>query len=590
MIANTWDGGKLGALFSVAYSKRKLIDNGPSTVRWGTGNAFAPGFQSAPANLTLAQVNAAFHPRFVRYDQYTSEQERLGVTSSLQWAPDEKSTFTFDALYANFKGTREEQYLESPAFSVGGACTAANTATTCGIADINVTAGAINTEDHNVFAGTTAQTTLVSGTFNDVDLRVEDRFDELNTKFTQFTFTGDRQVTDRLKVSGIAGYSRSHFKNPVQTTLTLDQFNVQNFSYDYSKGRSPAINWGSAQLTSPTAWVLTQIRIRPQTALNTYMTVGGDAEFQANDILKFSGGASYKKYEFSTTSLRRSNGTTTNQEATVPASVASIPLANYTTVVNYNSTGLDMPAGSMPPYLAPDLGVASSLLSLYDQSAFSGAFRLGTEPDLGNNGGVNEKDTAAYVQADWSTDLGSWAFRGNLGVRYVKTEQTSNGYSFLSGAAVPVVVDREYTDTLPALNLVLAPMDTFQVRFAAAKVMARPNLANLAASTTISVSGANRTVTAGNPSIEPFRANTYDLAFEWYPDRGTLVSVALFKKQIDTFVQTVTSNGPFTGNQFGLPDSLAVAACGATPGCDVNANWQFNAPANTPGGDLRVTS
>jgi TonB-dependent receptor len=133
---------------------------------------------------------------------------------------------------------------------------------------------------------------------------------------------------------------------------------------------------------------------------------------------------------------------------------------------------------------------------------------------------------------------------------------------------------------------VLAPTNTFQVRFAAAKVMARPNLANLAASTTISVSGANRTVTAGNPSIEPFRANTYDLAFEWYPDRGTLVSVALFKKQIDTFVQTVTSNGPFSGNPFGLPDSLAVAACGATPGCDVNANWQFNAPANTPGGDL----
>jgi TonB-dependent receptor len=60
----------------------------------------------------------------------------------------------------------------------------------------------------------------------------------------------------------------------------------------------------------------------------------------------------------------------------------------------------------------------------------------------------------------------------------------------------------------------------------------------------------------------------------------------LFKKQIDTFVQTVTSNGPFAGNPFGLPTNLATAACGTTPGCDANSNWQFNVPANTPGGDL----
>lgn len=35
MIANTWAGtGKFGALFSLAYAKRKLLDAGSSTVRW----------------------------------------------------------------------------------------------------------------------------------------------------------------------------------------------------------------------------------------------------------------------------------------------------------------------------------------------------------------------------------------------------------------------------------------------------------------------------------------------------------------------------------------------------------------------------
>jgi TonB-dependent receptor len=586
LISNTWADGKFGALLSVAYSKRKLVDNGPSTVRWATGNAFSPGFESAAGGLTLAQANAAYHPRFVRYDQYLSENERVGVTGALQWAPDDKTSLTLDVLYADFKGTREEQYLESPSFSVGAACTVANRPNTCGIADTNVLAGVIKTEDHNVFGGTTPQTTLVSGTFDDVDLRVENRFDELQTKFTQYSLHGERELTDRFKISGAGGYSKSDFDNPTQTTLTFDQFNVDGFKYDYSNGRAPLIDWGNAQLTDPNAWRLTQIRIRPQTSLNTYKTLQLNGEFAANDLLTLHAGASWKKYEFSTTSRRRSNGTSTNQEATIPAGVSAIPLSNYSQIITYNASGLDAPAGSTPNYLAPDYGLAVSLLSLNDPTAFGGAFRVGPEPDLGNNNGVEEEDTGAFVQADWNTQLGEWGFRGNLGVRYVKTNQTSRGYSFLSGAAVPVVVERDYSDTLPALNLILAPTDEFQIRFGAAKVMSRPNLGTLTPGATLSVSGANRTATAGNPLIEPFRANTYDLAFEYYFDRGALISVALFKKQVGTFVQTLTTNGPFTGNPFGLPVSLAASACGATPSCDASSNWQFSAPFNTPGGDL----
>ena len=69
MISDTWADGTFGALVSVAYTTRKLSDEGTSTVRWATGNAFSPGFESAPAGgPTLAQLNAAFHPRFPRFD------------------------------------------------------------------------------------------------------------------------------------------------------------------------------------------------------------------------------------------------------------------------------------------------------------------------------------------------------------------------------------------------------------------------------------------------------------------------------------------------------------------------------------------
>jgi hypothetical protein len=109
-----------------------------------------------------------------------------------------------------------------------------------------------------------------------------------------------------------------------------------------------------------------------------------------------------------------------------------------------------------------------------------------------------------------------------------------------SAASRPLWSPTASTDnTLPALNVVLEPTDKFLVRFGAAKVMSRPDLANLTPGATVSVSGSGRSVTVGNPNLDPFRADTYDLSVEWYPQRGALMSVALFSKKIDTFVQTI---------------------------------------------------
>lgn len=576
MISNTWADGTFGALVSVAYTKRKLRDEGASTVRWATGNAFAPGFESAPAaGPTLAQLNAAFHPRFPRFDKYESEQERLGATVSLQWAPTDRTIASFDFLYADLDGTREEMFLEAPSFSVGGACTAANRATTCGIADTNVLAGVID-----------ANNTLISGTFDDVDLRVEDRFDELQTKFTQYSFDISHEFSDNFRLKAVAGHSKSDHDNPVQTTLTWDQFNVDGYSYDYSQGRVPLIKYGTANINDPAAWRLSSVRLRPQTAVNTYDTVQADVEYDLNEILSVRGGLSWKQYDFKTTELRRSNGTSTNQESVVPAGALAVPTTSYAKNVDFPGDGLDMPAGNVTGWVVPDLGVAANLLSLYDQTAFGGAWRLGPEPALGNNRSVEEEDRGGFIQVNFTTELGSMPFRGNLGVRYVKTQQSSTGYTFVSGAAVPITVERTYDDTLPSMNLVLEARENFLIRFGASQTMSRPDLGNLTPGATINVSGANRSVTAGNPNLDPFRAKAYDLSFEWYYQPEALVSLALFRKDVDSFVQTLSSTSTFSENPFGLPDSVAIAACGATPGCSPSSSWNFSAPRNTPGGKV----
>jgi TonB-dependent receptor len=246
-----------------------------------------------------------------------------------------------------------------------------------------------------------------------------------------------------------------------------------------------------------------------------------------------------------------------------------------------------MPAGNATSWVVPDYQAALSVLSLNDPTAFGGAWRLGPEPSLGNNRGVDETDKGGFIQVDFATELFSIPFRGNFGVRYVKTEQTSRGFTSISGAPVAIEVEREYDDTLPSMNLVLEPYEGFLVRFAAAQTMTRPNLGDLTPGATINISGANRTVNAGNPNLDPFRAKAYDLSFEWYYAPEALISLALFKKDVDSFVQTLTTNTTFSGNPFGLPDSVAIAACGATPGCSPSAQWGFSAPVNTEGGTIK---
>ncbi|WP_269716122.1 TonB-dependent receptor [Caulobacter sp. NIBR2454] len=557
MISNTWRDDTFGALISVAYSERKLIEEGASTVRWARGSAFAPGFQSSTApGITLAQANAAFHPRFPRFDVFNSENKRLGVTGALQWRPTDRTLITFDALYADFDQTREEQYLEAPVFSTSGVN---------GMGDVDLLSGVINGDN-----------TLISGTFNDVDLRTENRFDKMSTEFTQFTLSGEHELTDKIKLSGVVGHSVSDHKNPIQTTVIFDQLNVDGYSYDFTS-RMPTIGYGNANLTTPDAWTLTQIRMRPQFAKNTYDTVQGDVSYQLNETFKFSAGVSWKKYEFETSELRRSNGTTANLETSIPAALAALSRSSFSKVVNLGGTNT----------VIPDYFAAVNALNLNDPSLF----RLGSEPALGNNRGVAEESTGAYVQADFDTLIADMPLRGNFGVRYVETKQDSTGFSSVSGTPVAATAGQKYDDTLPSMNIVFEPRENFLIRFGAAKVMARSDLGSLTPGSTVTVSGNGFAASAGNPALQPFRAKSYDLAFEWYFNRGALLSLALFKKDIETLVQTQQlANVPFSGNPFGLPDSVATAACGSRPATECAATlpiWSFTTPVNTDGADLK---
>jgi hypothetical protein len=164
----------------------------------------------------------------------------------------------------------------------------------------------------------------------------------------------------------------------------------------------------------------------------------------------------------------------------------------------------------------------------------------------------------------------------------VETEQTSKGYTFTSGSPLQTEVTRKYDDVLPSLNLVYDFSDSLLMRVGAAKVMTRPSLGQLNPGSSVSVSGNSRSVTAGNPDLEPFRADAYDLGFEWYFASESILSVALFYKDIESFVQTIARRVRSPATRWACRTASPIAACGTTPGCSPSADWDFSCRP-TPG-------
>lgn len=103
------------------------------------------------------------------------------------------------------------------------------------------------------------------GLFDDVDVRSEQRHDELETEFTQFTLGAEHDFSDTWHLNAMVGRAESKHENPIQTTLLWDIANADGVSFDYrGDSRLPVLNYGTADVTNPEAWTLSQIRLRPQ--------------------------------------------------------------------------------------------------------------------------------------------------------------------------------------------------------------------------------------------------------------------------------------------------------------------------------------
>ncbi|ADL01391.1 TonB-dependent receptor [Brevundimonas subvibrioides] len=178
---------------------------------------------------------------------------------------------------------------------------------------------------------------------------------------------------------------------------------------------------------------------------------------------------------------------------------------------------------------------------------------------------VDEKTTAGYANVDFDTALFGRALTGNLGVRVIKTETTSSSTRVDQGAQTggavvltPVSFTNEFTDTLPTLNLNWQIAEGQQIRLAASKGISRPPLDDLNAGFGVFVFGAPQAF-GGNPELEPFRANQFDLTYERYFGPDTAFTISGFYKDLETYIVPqiteiiVDVNGTPTAGTFRQP-------------------------------------
>lgn len=561
LATTTNDAGTFGVLMSVSYEERRIKEEGANITRWTYGG-FNGGFNAASTlpGKTIAQINdanpdtALFHPRIPGLVSYDINQKRLGAAVSVQMRPAESTLVSIDGLYSRLDGTRAEAQLQAISFSRSGT----------GKPQTIIRNGVVD-----------ANNNIVSGQFDNVDLRSQARFDKLVTDFYEVTGNLEQELGESLKFTGLIGYSKSAFRNPIQTTVTIDASNTQNFRYDFSS-RFPAILPG-VDVTSPASFAFvngtSEVRIRPQTVDNAFVTGKGALEWKASDILTFKAGVDWRKFTYNSTEQRRLLG-----ETRVNTLTAS-QLAAGTQLFEGFGRGLNLPQGTPTGWIVPNLDYLASTYGIYSDPLYqTGGVENATA--RGSYITVTEKDLGAWAMTAFNMADAGLPLRGDLGVRFVNTKQLSTGYASQGASINFVTTERSYDRWLPSANLVFDVTPDLLVRLAAAKTLARAGIASLSPGGNLNVSGGNRSFSSGNPDLKPTESTNLDFAVEWYPAKGAIYSVALFQKDIGTFVQTLAVTVPFSA--LGLPDSL-LAGTTANPSDD----FIVSRPVNSNGGKLK---
>ena len=541
-----------GILVSASLTQRLINNVGADTGRWEDSTFGACSACNSEADV--AAVSAAWHPRFPRFADRTDDQQRTGLTASIQFAPSDFTEITFDALYANIEAVRSEPFMQAISLARTGAT---------GVRQSDVTDFRIDSRG-----------TMVAATIDEVDVRSEHFQANWDSEFTQFTLAVDHEFTDNLKMNVLVGSSKSQLDNR-ETTIIFEHYssndnrklidyaeNQSAVSFDFTNMLFPVLSY-NFDTTNPLNWENSEFRDRIFDAQSKTDNVRIDLSYFVSDELTVWGGGTFREYSYDITGVRADRAfiSADGQDGTADGSACGIGPAVTASDGSVASFGGQS-------FFLPDIGRR-------DQFVNSGCWPYQVLPN--DTRGVVEQALTYYIQADFNKEIAGRTLRGNAGVRYVKTDIDSRG---VVNGTDEVVVSHSYTDTLPAINLAYELSEDLLLRASWSKVMARPNLGSLNPGGNVTIFGVP-SVRNGNPFLQPFRADATDISVEWYFDEGALLSLAYFRKDIESF--PFTSPPQFLSwAETGLPESLL----GAQRDDLIGETFEVTRVDNGSGGEL----
>ena len=496
------------------------------------------GFNGDPRTVTTDGVTmTGYYPAQLLGELHITDRDRLNVSSSLQWQPSDRVDVTFDVLFTD-NSAEEIDYLRSFRIAQGHP---------------RITAAMI--EDDNGTGVFTMISTSGAGAF------IQHATEVVANVAVNYAANLQFQATDNLLLN--FDVTVSDTESPITNRDALMRNTRTQMTYHkYGPGGLPSLT-SSSPLTDPAFWSVVKQSIQKHLVDDRIAQFRVDATYEIDgDWLETIqvGARTYRQ-------ARRDRARYLNSRAFINQPITDFGGAGSFPVESDFLSGLGMEFPS--PVLSPNFdALQETFITRADDIRAGGGFNTGTGKSLDEftsgrfNEDLNHDDdgNAIYAIVTFSGDLGDTPYSGNVGVRYVDNSTASVGeitqpididYSDPSSPEVLlsspeyVNIGHAYTEILPSLNMRFDPRNDIVVRLSVAKVLSRPRYLDL--SPRLSVQARPRTMRGGNGELDPTTAVQFDLALEWYFADYSIVSVGLFTKNIEAFVQPVIVPTPFPG-------------------------------------------
>ncbi|MDC7677187.1 TonB-dependent receptor [Asticcacaulis machinosus] len=497
-----------GALVSANYGIRSLRSDRITGVGWTASKVDVTGDGIADTN---------FLPSAVRPTLERERRERWGLTAALQWRPTENTEIALTSFY-----TYLDNFYDELTYS----------------ADFVVSAlqpGSARVENGVLVGGRTTTTNTQIG--REIDYLTHDNM------LTDLTI---KHRLGEWDLSGSVYVARAYSNTDKPITRTRVQGNSGGLEFYIPQVGDgvPSLKFLTRDLNNPILpFRRTEWRVNNSTDEENAAQFDAKRDLSWGVLSQISGGVKFR--DRSREYNRRDINFTRNKSGqTIGGNNTLFGREFYDGFPEDDF--LSEASGTLPQtWLLPN---RDAFLAILDTSAIANT--APARGDLRNSYYVAEKIKAGYVAANIDTTVFDRALRGEVGVRYAETDQTSQGHADTGSAAVPVSFDKTYKDTLPSANFVYELRDNVQVHVAAAKVITRPSLADLSPRLTLNSSGVQFTAVGGNPLLDPFEANQFDLTAEWYFAPGSALIGGVFYKDITTFVYNQNTTIAIDGQNY----------------------------------------